>query len=308
MLVVGICLLCLFALTIGCKSAAKPSFVSGTIETDEVRVASRYGGRVERILPQEGQSLKKGDLIVELAAPELKAKRDQVAAQLAEWEAGPRKEELEEAKQSWNALQAQLERARSDAQRADQLFRENTISPAEHDRATTESQMMEKNTAAARSRYDLLLAGTRPEKLAQARAQLAEIDVQLSEMKVAAPADCVVEVLSVKPGDVVAANRELATLLLPQHLWVRVYVPEPWLGNIKLGEKVSVRVDSDPNRAFSGEVEQIAREAEFTPRNVQTVGERVKQVFGIKVRLDNSEGKMRAGMAADVKFPNVPAK
>jgi hypothetical protein len=52
-------------------------------------------------------------------------------------------------------------------------------------------------------------------------------------------------------------------------------------------------------------VEQIARSAEFTPRNVQTVGERVKQVFGIKVRLDNQEGKLRAGMAADVTFPNV---
>lgn len=289
-----------------CKPPAKNSFVSGTIETDEVRVASRYGGRVEKILPEEGQSLKKGDLIVELAAEELKARRDQMAAQLAEWEAGPRKEELEEAKQSWNALEAQLEQAQSDAQRADQLFKENTISPAEHDRALTQASMMQKNAAAAKSRYDLLLAGTRPEKLAQARAQLAEIDVQISEMKIAAPSDCVVEVISVKPGDVVAANRELATLLLPQHLWVRVYVPEPWLGNIQLGQKVAVHVDSDPNREFSGVVEQIAREAEFTPRNVQTVGERVKQVFGIKVRLDNSEGKMRAGMAADVNFPNIP--
>jgi hypothetical protein len=65
-------------------------------------------------------------------------------------------------------------------------------------------------------------------------------------------------------------------------------------------------VDSDPNRDFSGTVEQIAREAEFTPRNVQTIGERVKQVFGIKIRLDNSEGKLRAGMAADATFPNVP--
>jgi multidrug resistance efflux pump len=72
-----------------------------------------------------------------------------------------------------------------------------------------------------------------------------------------------------------------------------------------LGETVKVKVDSDPGREFSGVVEQIAREAEFTPRNVQTVGERIKQVFGIKVRLDNSEGKLRAGMAADVRFPGV---
>jgi hypothetical protein len=86
-----------------------------------------------------------------------------------------------------------------------------------------------------------------------------------------------------------------------------VYVPKPWLGHIQPGEQVTVRVDSDPGKAFSGVVEQIARAAEFTPRNVQTVGERIKQVFGIKVRLDNREGKLRAGMAADVTFPNVAA-
>src|SRR6266446_1655293 len=125
-------------------------------------------------------------------------------------------------------------------------------------------------------------------------------------MKIAAPSDCVLEVLSVKVGDVLAPNREVATLLLTQHLWVRVYVPETWLGHIQLGDSVTARVDSDPGKDFPGTVEQIAREAEFTPRNVQTVGERIKQVFGIKVRLDNSQGKLRAGMAADVFFPNVP--
>ena len=78
------------------------------------------------------------------------------------------------------------------------------------------------------------------------------------------------------------------------------------VGCYEIGDEVNVRVDSDPAKEFHGTVEQIGREAEFTPRNVQTVGERIKQVFGIKVRLDNSEGKLRAGMAADVTFANVP--
>ena len=77
------------------------------------------------------------------------------------------------------------------------------------------------------------------------------------------------------------------------------------VGHIQLGDAVKVRVDSDPGKDFPGVIEQIARAAEFTPRNVQTVGERIKQVFGIKVRLDNSEGKLRAGVAADVRFPKV---
>jgi HlyD family secretion protein len=294
------------ALILSCKPERAPKSVSGTIETDEVRVASRYGGRVEKLLVQEGDALKTGQLLAELDAPELRARRDQAAAQLAEFEAGSRKEEIAAAKHDWEAMAADLEKARVDLRRAEQLFAEKTISPTEHDQAVTRVQTLENNVAADKSRYDLLLAGTRPERIAQARAQLAEIDAQLREMKIFAPSDCVVEVLSVKVGDVLAQNREIATLLLAEHLWVRVYVPEPWLGHIQLGEAVKVRVDSDPNKDFQGTVEQIAREAEFTPRNVQTVGERIKQVFGIKIRLDNREGKFRAGMSADVTFPNVP--
>jgi HlyD family secretion protein len=299
-------LLTVLILGTSCTSNQKPTSVSGTIETDEVRVASRYGGRVEKLLVQEGDSLKTGQPIAELDAAELRARRDQAAAQLAELEAGARKEEIEAAKHDWEAMAADLEKVRVDAERADKLFAEKTISPSEHDQAITRARTLEKNVAAAKSRYDLWVAGTRPERIAQARAQLAEIDAQMREMKIVAPSDCVVEVLSVKVGDVLAQNREIATLLLAGHLWVRVYVPEPWLGHIQLGDAVKIRVDSDPDKDFQGTVEQIAREAEFTPRNVQTVGERIKQVFGIKIRLDNREGKLRAGMAADVTFPNVP--
>jgi HlyD family secretion protein len=296
----------LILLLTACKPPANPDSVSGTIETDEVRVASRYGGRVEKILADEGDALKTGQLLVQLEAAELEASHAQAAAQLAELEAGPRKEEIEAAKHDWEVQTAELQHAQDDAKRAEELFAQKTISPAEHDQAVTHVQTIEKTAAAARSRYDLLLAGTRPERLAQARGQLAEIESHLREMQILAPSNSVLEVLSVKVGDVLAPNQEAATLLLPQHLWVRVYVPEPWLGHIQVGEGVQVRVDSEPGKGFPGVVEQIARTAEFTPRNVQTVGERVKQVFGIKVRLDKSENELRPGMAADVVFPGVP--
>jgi HlyD family secretion protein len=285
-------------------SCAHPdsSSVSGTIEADEVRVGSRYGGRVEKLFAQEGDSLTNGQIIAQLDAAELTARRERMAAQLAELEAGPRKEELAAAKADWEAQLADLELARTNAARARDLFAKNTISANERDQDVSRANLLEKTATAAKSRYDLLLAGTRPEEIAQARAQLAELDTQLAEMKITAPSDSTLEVLSVKVGDVLAPNQQIATLLLP-HIWVRVYVPEPWLGRIKLGETVKVRVDSDPGKDFSGTVEQIAREAEFTPRNVQTVDERVKQVFGIKVRLDNPA--LRAGMSADVSFPDV---
>ena len=296
----------LAAAVTGCDHRPNSNSISGTIETDEARVASRYGGRVAKILAQEGDGLSGGQIIVELDAAELHARRGQIAAQLAEAEAGPRKEEIATAQAEWEAQVAQLDLARLERKRADDLFAAKTISETERDRAAVNAQALEKGGAAARSRYDLLLAGTRPERLALVRAQLAELDTQLGEMKISAPTNCVLEVLSGKVGDVLAPNQPVATLLLPNHLWVRVFAPEPWLGYIKLGDAVKVRLDSFPGQDFAGVVEQIQRSAEFTPRNVQTVGERVKQVFGVKVRLDNAAGQFRAGMAADVAFPNVP--
>src|SRR4029077_11114676 len=100
--------------------------VSGTIETDEVHVASRYGGRGEKILAQEGDALKPGQVIVELEAAELKARRDQAAASLAELEAGPRKEEIAATKHDWEAIIADLELAKIEAKRAEELFANKT--------------------------------------------------------------------------------------------------------------------------------------------------------------------------------------
>lgn len=287
------------------QRGASTRSVSGTIETDEVRVASRYGGRVARILPQEGDALKAGDVIVELDADELKAQRDQAASVWEELKNGPRSREIAAASNDWQSLVAQLQFARAEESRARELFIEKTISVTERDSALSRAAALEGSVAAAKQRFDLLVDGTRPERLEQGRAQLAQFDAQWRELRIVAPTNCVLEVLNVKVGDVLPPNREVATVLLVNHLWVRVYVPETWLGHIQLGQQVKVRIDAFPGRDFSGTVEQINRHAEFTPRNVQTVADRIRQVFGVKVRLDNTGDFLRAGSAADVFFPNV---
>jgi HlyD family secretion protein len=282
--------------------------VSGTIETDEVHVASRYGGRVEKIHAWDGDALKAGDVILEMEARELTARRAQAAAFLDELEKGPRPQEIETALSEWQAQQAELEFARLDARRMEELFATKAVSKTDHDRAVTRANALEKSTAAAKQRYELLREGTRAERIAQARAALAEIDAQLSEMTIRAPGDCILEVLGVRVGDVLPPNREVASLVLPERIWVRVYVPENWLGHVKPGQEVALKVDSFPKREFKGVVEQINRSAEFTPRNVQTVGDRIRQVFGVKLRIDASQKELRPGMAVDARFPGVPAK
>jgi multidrug resistance efflux pump len=83
---------------------------------------------------------------------------------------------------------------------------------------------------------------------------------------------------------------------------VRIYVPETELKKVKIGQKAQVRVDPIQGEVFQGVVEQINQQAEFLPRNVQTREERVHQVFGIKVRIDDSSHRVLPGMAADVKL------
>jgi len=267
------------ALLAGCHR--QNNAVSGTIEVDEVHVGPRMGGRVEKIFAQEGDKLTRGQAIVELDAAELRARRDLAAAQ------------INSATHDAEAQAAQLEFMRDDALRQQDLRKRNVVSPSDAERAASVARAQEKIVEAARMR------------VVQARAQLADIDAQFAEMQVKAPTDSILEVLSVKVGDVLAANREVATLILPQNLWVRVFVPETWLGWIKVGDPVRIRVDSFPGKDFDGTVEQVNRQAEFTPRNVQTVEDRIRQVFGVKIRLPNSEDKLRAGMSADVYFPGV---
>src|SRR5947208_10605952 len=271
--------LTMILLLIGCSGRGKA--VSGTIEVDEAHVGPRAGGRVEKILAWEGDHLHEGQLIAQLDASELRARRNLAAAQ------------INTAIHDADAQQAQLVFLRDEARRQQDLLGRKVVSPSDAQRAESSARTQEKNVQAAQMR------------VTQARAQLADIDAQLAEMQVIAPSDSVLEVLSVKVGDVLPPNAEVATLLLTQHLWVRVYVPETWLGRINVGEHVRVRVDSFPGKDFDGVIEQISRQAEFTPRNVQTVADRIKQVFGVKIRLPSNEERLRAGMAADVYFSNV---
>jgi multidrug resistance efflux pump len=107
---------------------------------------------------------------------------------------------------------------------------------------------------------------------------------------------------SIEPGEVVAAGTPLITLIDPTDLTVTVYVPEDRYGLLKLGQTYPVTVDSFPGEVFTGTVMHIADEAEFTPRNVQTTDSRKNTVFAIKLDLPPSEGKLKPGMPADVRF------
>jgi len=137
-----------------------------------------------------------------------------------------------------------------------------------------------------------------------AEANLALLDTQMKKLTVYAPMDGVVLTRNVEPGEFIQPGAVALTLANLNELTITVYVPDPRLNEIKLGQEATVTIDVSDGESptFDAEVIHIADQAEFTPRNVQTVEGRSSTVFAVKLKVTNSEGKLKIGMPADVTF------
>ncbi len=138
--------------------------------------------------------------------------------------------------------------------------------------------------------------------LVQAQAALNLLNLTLQRCTVTAPAAGTVLSLNVEIGELIAAGSVVLTLGQLEQVNLVVYVPEDQYGQVNLGQEVAVSVDSYPNQVFSGQVTSIANEAEFTPRNVQTVEGRKSTVYAVEITLENPNGSLKPGMPADVDF------
>jgi len=137
--------------------------------------------------------------------------------------------------------------------------------------------------------------------VASAQARLDLNATQMSKLTVSAPMNGVILVRNVEPGEFVQPGAVALTMANLNDLTITVYVPEDQIGNISLGQKASVTIDS-ADGTFDAVVIHMADQAEFTPRNVQTVEGRSSTVYAIKLKVTDSEGKLKIGMPADVEF------
>lgn len=261
-----------------------------------------------------------------------RAMRDEAAAALEELKNGPRPQEIAAADAQVRLAGAELKKATRDYERMETLFGKQAVDQSDLDESGTKLSVAQATFEDRQEKLDLLKAGTRREAIAQAEARLrhaeqqlalntagyrtedvdeararrdevkaalAVIDRQLDELTVSAPFNGVVEAVDLRPGDIVPPNAPVVSLLDTGRLYVRAYVPENRL-NVETGQPVEISVDSFPGERFNGEVTYVARQAEFTPGNVQTPEERSKQVFRIRVELKSGLDRLRPGMAADV--------
>jgi HlyD family secretion protein len=259
----------------------------------------------------------------------LKLERGSRPEEIAEAKAagsGFRVAELQQSRSEFQRAQAQLANAEANHKRMSDLFDQGIISRSQRDDAEERVRVArsgvqaaqdgvvaaEGRLKAAKAVEDKAVNGSRKEDIAFARAdvtraegELKQAEARYVEREVKSPASAVVEVLDLRPGDLVQPNTAIAKLLEADQLYVMVYVPETKVGRVTVGQKAEIKVDSFPKETFTGIVEQIRQKAEFLPRNVQTADERVHQVIGVKLRVENTQGKLRAGTNADVTFPEA---
>jgi len=259
---------------------------------------------------------------------EARAAAEQAKADYQMRQNGYRKEDISAAQNDLNRAAADELRTRLDSQRYDALAQKDLVSKQQRDTAEANWKMAVAQKESAQDKLDELQRGFRPEEIASAEAHYRQTEATLEKMQrgnrredvqaaeaaqaydearfrerqVLAPTAATVEVLDVRPGDLIAPNTPVATLLESDQIYVRIYVPETEISRVRVGDKADVTVDSAGRKTFNGVVEQINQQAEFLPRNVQTAEERVHQVFGVKVRIDDPSRHVLPGMAADVKL------
>jgi len=298
------------------------------------RVLVREGDRVEpgQLLVDFDSAELEGQLL------QARGRFEAARANLDKMMRGSRPEEIAEARAASDGFreaelaqaQADLERARTDEAnatrelaRTEKLASVGVSTQQELDNArdrqrATKAQVSASENAvsaaearlkAAQAVSDKTQRGFRAEDIASARAeltlaagQLKEAEARWAEREVRAPAAAVVETMDLRPGDLLAANSPVAQLLEADQLYLMVYVPETRIGSVKIGDTAQIQVDTFQGKTFPARVEQIRQQSEFLPRNVQTKEERVHQVIGVKLRVENAGNQLRAGVSADVQF------
>ena len=301
------------------------------LEPDELNASLAEAEANLRQMEAKYALLNAGYRTEEIEQAEAAAKQAQ--AELHHLISAPRRQELDQAAADWAAAKISAENSDKTSELMKDLSKRHFSAKREAEDAAAKAAEAEQKMKTLRQRYDQLLAGTRPEEIERVKQRVAETGARLRQLRagyrkeeiaqaksaleaarakvrlrraeldetvIKAPADALVETLDLESGDLVAAGKPIATLLRTGSLWIRAYLPEARLRFVQAGDKVSIRVDSFPDRSFSGVVRRIQRQGEVGPAKAQSPEERVAQVFPTEIVIDDPDHLLRPGMSADI--------
>jgi HlyD family secretion protein len=293
---------------------------TGTLEVIEVDVAPLTPARVVRVWRNEGDTVRAGDTLVSLTQSSIQAdvsaRRARVAsaeAQLRDLQAGARPAEIAAAEAELRAAESDLARTVGDRDRITALLRTGGVSTQEADATRNAATIAEARRDRARDALRLIREGSRPQRIAAARAEVENARASLeaaeqaaSDLVLVAPVNGVVMLRTAEPGEVIAAGMTAMTIGELAAPYVRIYVNQLLLPGVKLGARAEGVLDGIPETRFIGSVVAINPKAEFTPRVALTDDERADLLFGVKVAFRDSAGVLKPGLPITVRINPAP--
>ena len=289
----------------------------GNIDLRQVQLSFNNSDRIAEVLVQEGDHVRKGQVLARLDTSRLEPQLAQATAQAAAQRQvvtrlrnGSRPEEIAQAHANVDSAKADLVNAQRQHERlknAAEVSAGKAVRQQDVDIAMAALQVAEAKVAVNQKTLDLAVLGPRKEDIAENEARLraneaqaALLRQQLADFQLLAPTDAVVRTRIMEPGEMATPQSPVFALAITDPKWVRAYVSEPDLGKLKPGAAVSIAVDSFPKRRFEGWIGFISPVAEFTPKAVQTEELRTSLVYEVRVFVKDPEDALRLGMPASV--------
>ena len=294
----------------------------GNVDIRQVSLAFEQSGRIEKLLVQEGDKVKAGELLATLNTNALQIQAKQAQAQLkaqqeaiVKQEVGARPEEITQARAQLASAQAELDKTNKNLQRLQILISSTdgrAISQQELDYAKSNQHSAEAAVRERQANLELIIKGARKEDREATKAQyeatkanLDLINYNLTQAELRAPVNAVVRARLQEVGDMTSAQKAVYTLALTNPKWIRVYVNEQDLSVIKMGENTQVIRDSNPDQPIKGTIGYISSVAEFTPKTVQTEEIRTTLVYEVRVYVNDPNDELKMGQPVTVKVPLV---
>ncbi len=248
---------------------------NGRIEADLIDISARLPGRVKEINVREGDLVKPGDVLAIMDTAELEAQRMRSLAAVASAEAA-----VAVAEAGVSQAEAKLALARSEVKRSEELNRKGVVSQEALDIKRTEAQLSEAGLAAAK-------AGVVAQKRAvdAEKAALQQIETQIADSTLYAPAVGRVLYRLAQPDEVVGSGGKVLTLVSLEDVYMEFFLPATAAARLQIGDGARIVVDVMPDVSIPAVVSFVAPQAQFTPKQVETLAERESLMFRIRVRI-----------------------
>ncbi|WP_323591075.1 efflux RND transporter periplasmic adaptor subunit [Aliarcobacter butzleri] len=287
----------------------------GNIDTRTVNVGFRFLGKIENITKDEGEIVKKDEVLVKLDTASLEKSLEELnekifasKLELSKLQTGYRQEEILEAKAAMEEAIENLNKTKDTYNRQANLFKTKSTSEENF----TISQLNYKQALAtldkAKALYELRKNGYRNEDIKIQESNLKSLEIQAEKLKIdlndsviKAPVNGVILTRFKEIGAITNAGESILEIAKTDEFWVRAYIDEKNLGNIKPGLKMSIQTDSRSEN-YEGVIGFISPVAEFTPKNIETQELRADLVYSFRVIVKNPDDKIRQGMPVTLKI------